>query len=315
MMFEATSIDSAPMTIQPGTVEPTFLKAAFEQARDDSYAPRELAGPQLPALTAILADIFDRLKAVDPAVTQEYLFQPDYTSWVVKNHLGTMSNDDRFRLNKIASRKTEKLRELGDMAFRSGIAVPSLRFDTAPFRPQGDERGKDNAAQSCFGACFRMIYEAATGERVSERSLYSTLYAVHNNDIVDDRAYLNVFGTPAFNQRYQLQTRVLTMTGASLNAIAKMTQKLREQRPGLRVYGIASLDSESSVYAKTIWHANVLQEISDQSVIVHDPRASEPEADREIPRLSFERRWACALNRVHLILVNNAPERLGNLNR
>lgn len=282
--------------------QPPYLLEDLCSARDSAMNIRELSGPHLPAISDVLTDARSKLLDINPLLQPEIYFDFIYQSDATRGKVEQLMRHDPenfYKLREAKTHKDKRFNALGSLHAKEHVTHP-FQLQGTPFHYQGEDLDRAQAATLCTSTSFRMVHEAISGERISEAAMYYGLRLTHQAAVIPDESLLGVFSLPAYQQRHNQQISVMTITGGSLSFIGKIATKFYDRVPDGSIYGILNIQSEAREH---VWHSNVLLAGDNLSVTVHDPKFDRPQESRTIPRESFERRWAHALNRAHLIMT------------
>lgn len=283
-----------------------YFTESFQEVRTASY-PKNLRGPYYDQTAQILNAEGEILKKLHPSLKPEHLMPVSYmpdNAYIELNDMD-LPRELQWQMGQIMETRLINLRALGakQAELPAAIDLGAEVLDTPPYLFQGDGKAFQ-ASKGCFNACFRMVFSGITGEFPHERAIESALSSVYGNGIVEDDVYLRIFETTSFKELFpDTDVQVLTLTGADLDTIAKITQKVKIKRPDSKVFCIVSLQTELGP-RESIWHTNVLLGATQDTITTHDPSYGHTgQANRTLRTREFHERWAVAFNRAHLIVA------------
>jgi hypothetical protein len=147
-----------------------------------------------------------------------------------------------------------------------------------------------------------MGYQAITGVALSELAVDDVIRPLIGHGLASDDLYLKVFRTNESATASKAKVTPITLGGADFSGIETLTSRLKKVKPSVEVYAMTLLASE---HIEDVWHANMLLAADADTVVVHDPSDKASGASyRRIDRESFHERWAAALNKTHLLVVD-----------
>lgn len=202
--------------------------------------------------------------------------------------------ENRQRVDEIRERKDAQITKLIEDEVRPALSSQTLLgvFQPVGFHPQEDKR-------TCEVACFRMIYEAITGEALEEtevmraaRAQGVTVQGQIEGESAEVETMFNILRTEAFQTRFPgVLVRALRFTGMDFDEMREFVTNVQEKIPGSQFFCCVSLDSE---VVKDAWHIVLLLRADDEYVYVHDPSQIVGRAERAIPKHQFSERWGKA---------------------
>jgi hypothetical protein len=304
----------------PQFAELSFLVDAFAETDEAGFPGREhKTGEHYPEIETFLSDIQDQLTRIDPEYTPAYLANATYQERDLLAKIAREQVHKRVALESVRQHYLEWLSEFGARQHRTDAIPVDLHLDEPEFIAQRTSASSVEASQACMNACFRMVFKAVTGEMLSENYVIKALQATQGSHLVHDSTYWKVFNTPAFKQRYPQRPQVISVLGASLMDMARISGTAKSKLPGVQAYGVVSLLSESAqktipleddepLVLKNVLHKNIVLETGwvnnmDQPRLrVHDPSPMYGRDARPLKYEEFYPRWAAALNVAHIVI-------------
>lgn len=279
-----------------------YLMPQFLEALQDEQPVKYKSGVHFAEQADLAARTraeFDEIGDLHP----DYLYPPSYRESHVKDSdlsfaehmaLFDVKQNRRERLTAAATRWNTESRD---------IFLPPGLLNDPPYLRQGDKAGVAKSGGSgCLNACFRMVYQAVTGEALADDAVSEATFSLLKWQRPSDDIYLKVFRTNAFRTMRDAKVTPVTIGGAGFADIESLTSRLKNAKASLGVYAIVLLASEQK---EGVWHANMLLAADADTVVVHDPSDLEHGASyRRLDRQAFYQRWSMALNKTHLVVVD-----------
>lgn len=281
----------------------------FHYALLESYGlatiTRERQGPIFDGFKAMLADVDERLSAIHPALTPEYLMPICYQSQEVQRDLRNAPREIYGKINELRSFRFRQTDALIDGFLTEHLRpqeIQSGMLDVPPYCRQGDGWKDGRASMTCANACFRMVFGGVTGWTPNERVVAESFIKQQGTPIVHDSDYHKIFETNIFTEISDKKVSIIEIVGADLAVINLVTSIARQRSTeDVQVYCVASLSSATA--SRDIWHASVILEATESHVMCHDPSGVNGRPYKMIPKDDFITRWAGALNRVQLYIA------------
>ncbi len=282
----------------PRQVWAKVFTEAFFEAKHVQPAPRTLAGPMAADITAVLEETSDRLLELDPSYTPEYIMPDEYRSPSARLAMNQIFKDRKDHYVQIYEIREAKLSALRDLAFMryeetAKQELPAGRLTVPPFI-------KQRAHQDCALSAFAMVVQDLISEDAYQ-GLYDGLSNVHGTGLMEDETYLKMLQSDAIRRKTGIEVQTLSMFGADIGFVDKITEKIKERIPEARIYCVLSLVSNGlGARAGGVWHNNILLDATGRHINVHDPKHR---GEMEYGKPDFTTRWTQAYGRCHLVIV------------
>lgn len=302
--YDFDSLEPYSLDNQPShNDQVAFFHNALLESAGAVDPTKYMRGPWANDFTDILQDVAQRLRALGPNVTPEYIMPLSYQSHAVREAIKDMNDEPLKRIVHLRDMRTERVERLGVETIGPHIMQQILEpgvLNTPPYAYQGEHWDGDSP-RACANACFRMVFEGITGWKPYEDVIAQQMIDHHGSHIVDDSEYHKIFATDIFSEITSRRVRTVEIIGADLRTIGNIALRLKQKGPDTQVYSIVSLGSQSA--ARDVWHTCVLTGADETEVICHDPGSTKGCADKAIRKTDFARRWAITYNRAQIIVA------------
>jgi hypothetical protein len=286
-----------------------FLGRAFLEMYDEGVEPRtrQYNGPHFAVFNERAQRKNEALHAIDPSLTPNSLFGASYRGMKViqaeleldsaqTRQLNDLRHSQKAELDIMATKLEPKIR---------GQSIAEDSLDKTPYYRQAEGTHGDTH-RSCALAAYRMVFGAMAGWSPSEDNMARHLKAYYNSAVVDDETYMKLFATEAFQKAAQLSVGSIDVVGADLACIDKLAQKIKNNRPNVSVYAVASLGRlNNDKLIDAVWHKVVLLGTTESGVVCNDPSKDNGGEQIEISQRDFIRRWIATSNTVRLVVASS----------
>lgn len=281
---------------------------AFEQARSVDEG-RTVYGPLHGDLNDLFAKCTVLLDAIDPELPRDILSAWAYKSTKTQTlsvELGKHRPDKQAAVLKLAAAKRAAIDHITDrrMAELYPQSIDTGLLDAPAYAQQLE-------IIDCTNTTFFMVARELLGQHLYQDVFKDGVRKMFGRTVIDDDDYLKMLRSPIIGAVTDLDVQTVSLIGADLSMIAKLTAEIKKRQLGERVYCIVSLqtnpkkpeDGYTLDSWKSVWHSNILLSASDDYVEVHDPAKLQGGPNKQIPKDEFIKRWGQAYFRAHLVIA------------
>lgn len=261
----ATEVYSEYEEFEPCVFDPKsqlFLRAVLQEIEEIEPTGKEILGPYYPDFTDKLKELDQALKAIDPRLDSSALHARGYRPERPRLIGNYWENN---ALDKLYQRKNSFLTPVAEAHWEEDrpVQIKPGQLDEPPFRQQ-------RRARSCVAACFSMIFEDITGDKLADSDIFNMAKEKFKDPVIEQEKLLKIFDTPSYQSEYGKGVKVIRFTGMDLASIAKIGSRMHEKSADYKVYCVLNLASEAAA-DPNVWHNGVLLETNEHTVTYHDP--------------------------------------------
>ncbi len=280
-----------------------FFRHVFMEGAEIDTKPRLVPGPFYGDFADIMRQTDVAIKSVNPDFTPEHIMPGSYQSPKVREEIKDEAGM-AIAMKDIAEQRVALTDELAEGKLIKAMRTQKIEsgmLGVPRYRKQQDEWSHEDAQRGCANACFRMVFGAIAGWVPSETAIGRQLIERYGSAVVDDEVYSNVFNTEVFSEICDKKVMTLELIGADFDLIASLTDKIRQRQPSAQVFCVVNLSSKLA--SRSVWHTNVLLDVTEKNVTSHDPSARYGNAFQVQEKGAFVKRWATTYNRAQLIIA------------